>query len=322
MRIFVAGATGVIGCQLLPLLVRDGHVVTAMTRTSDHVQQIRAAGAQPVVCDVFDRDRLHQVVVDAAPEVIIHQLTSIPRRIDPRRIQQDFALTNRLRTEGTQILMRAAQAAGARSFIAQSIAMYYQPNAAHPAEEDVPLYRDAPSAFAEVVQALDRLETIVLNTPGIRGFVLRYGHLYGAGTFYAANGSFTEDVKKRQVPIIGGGRGTFSFIHVEDAAAATALAVNSDKPGIYNIVDNEPAPIARWLPVYAELCAAPPPMRVNKLIGRLAAGRFGIFYMTEQRGASNRKAKEVLGWQPKHGSWREGFRAELAPMSELADVTG
>ena len=311
MNIFFAGATGVIGRQLLPRLIEAGHTVTAITRSPDRVTQLRAAGAQPVICDVFDRDTLARAVRDAKPEVVIHQLTNIPQHLDTRRVDRDFAQTNRLRSEGTQLLMQAARVAGARLFIAQSIATFYAPDSARPATEDVPLYKDAPPAFAGMVQALDALEHTVLNTTGIDGIVLRYGYFYGPGTIYAADGSFVADVRKRRVPIIGSGNGVTSFIHVADAAAATVLAMNAGRPGIYNIVDDDPAPIRVWLPVVAALCGAPRPMALPAIIGRLAAGRWGYYFMTEQRGASNARARQQLDWRPQYASWRDGFRAEL-----------
>jgi nucleoside-diphosphate-sugar epimerase len=311
MKIFIAGATGAIGRQLLPRLTREGHEVTAITRSQDRVEQIHAAGARPIVVDVFDRDNLKRAVIEARPEVVIHQLTALPHRIDPRRVNQALAQTNKLRSEGTQILMDAAKAAGVRSFIAQSIASYYAPGKTSPATEAEPLYHQAPAAFAGIVQALETLEHTVLNTPGIDGIILRYGYFYGPGTSLAADGSFAEDVIRRRLPIIGDGSGTFSFVHVKDAAAATVLALDHGKPGLYNIVDDDPAPIREWLPIYAELLHAPRPMRLPKFIGRLGAGRFGVYFMTEQRGASNQKAKQQLGWQPGYASWRDGFRSEL-----------
>lgn len=318
MKIFIAGATGAIGRQLLPRLTRAGHEVTAITRSQDRVEQIRANGATPVVCDVFDRDKLEQAVLAARPEVVIHQLTELPRRINPRQVEQALARTNRLRTEGTQILMDAARAAGARLFIAQSIATYYRPGNDSPATEDEPLYKDAPPAFAGAIQAIDHMERKVLRTPGIDGIILRYGYFYGPGTAFAADGAFTEDVRHRRIPIIGGGGGVFSLIHIEDAAAATVLALDHGQPGIYNIVDDEPVRLRDWLPDYARMLGAPPPLRLPKFIGWLAAGPFGVFYMTEQRGASNQKAKQRLGWRPVYKSWREGFRSELVPQLQYS----
>jgi nucleoside-diphosphate-sugar epimerase len=313
MKIFFAGATGAIGRQLLPRLTGAGHFVTAITRSPHHLDQINQAGAHGVVCDIFDREALFQAMSEAEPEVVMHQLTAIPPRIDPKHVSRDLAATNALRIEGTEILMQAAKEAGAQHFIAQSIATYYQPDQAKPATEDMPLYKNAPSAFAAVVHAVQKLEDTVLNTPGIQGTVLRYGHLYGSGTVYAADGTFAEDVRARRVPIIGSGGGTFSFIHVEDAANATVLALTKGVGGIYNIVDDEPVTIGKWLPIYAELASAPKPMRVPAFIGRLAAGPFGVYFMTEQRGASNKKAKRILEWNLDYSTWREGFQAEFAP---------
>lgn len=318
MKIFIAGATGVIGRQLLPRLTEAGHEVTAITRSQGRVEQIRAYGANPIVCDVFEREKLKQAVATAKPEVVIHQLTSLPQRIDPRRIKQALAQTNKLRTEGTQILMDAAKSAGVRRFMAQSVSFLYAPAGPSPATEDERLYKDAPSAFAPIVHAVDELEHTVLNSSGIEGIILRYGHFYGPGTAYAADGTVAEDVRRRRMPLIGGGGGVFSFVHVEDAAAATVLALNHGRSGIYNIVDDDPAPIGEWLPVYADLLDAPRPMRLPKLIGRLGAGRFGVYFMMEQRGASNKKAKQELGWQPAYSSWRDGFYSELAAQAQLS----
>ena len=282
-----------------------------MTRSQDRVEQIRAHGAEPVVCDAFDRGRLREAVVAAKPDVLIHQLTNIPKRLNPRRVKKELAKTNRLRTEATHNLVEAAKSAGARRFIAQSIAFSYAPTAASLATEEDPLYRDTP-AGAEMVDAIRILERTVLGTSGIDGVILRYGYFYGPGTIYAADGSFAEGVRRRRIPIVGDGGGVFSFVHVDDAAAATAVTLGHGKPGIYNIVDDEPTAVRQWLPWYAELLEAPRPFRVPKFIGRLGAGPYGNYLMTEQRGASNGKAKKMLGWEPNYTSWRDGFRSELA----------
>ncbi len=316
MNIFFAGATGAIGQPLLKQLQAAGHRVTAITRSADRVAQIQAHGAKAIVCDVFDRDQLKQAMIDAEPAVVLHQLTSIPHTIDPRHVVRDFAATNRLRTEGTQILMEAALAAGARQFIAQSITAYYTTTLPGLATEDQPLYTAAPEAFAELVQAITTLEHTVLHTPGIDGTILRYGYFYGPGTAYAVDGSTADAVRQRKMPIIGNGNGVLSFIHVDDAAAATLHAIDSGEPGIYNIVDDDPAPVSEWLPVYAHLLDAPEPTRIPKVVAQMAAGRFAIYFMDEQRGASNQKAKQKLGWQPQYGSWRDGWRAEFAPMPQ------
>ena len=315
MKVFLAGSTGVIGRRLLPLLIRSGHEVTAMTRSQDHTNQIRKYGGKPVVCNVFDKEKLYEAVVAAKPDVLIHQLTNIPKRLNLRRVNKELAATNRLRAEGTRILLEAARLASARRFIAQSVAFAYGPSRQSKAGEEEPLYLDCPSAVADLVQAISKLESAVLVVPGIPGIVLRYGYFYGPGTIYATDGSFAEDVRRRRIPIVGTGQGVFSFIHVDDAAAATVIALDRGEPGIYNIVDDEPAPLVKWLPWYADLLNAPPPFRVPKFIGRLGAGPYGSYLMTEQRGASNDKAKKHLGWTPRFSTWRDGFRLELAPQT-------
>ena len=307
MRVFLAGATGAIGRQLVPLLIRDGHEVAAITRSESRADWLRSQDVQPSVGDVFDRDWLRQVVSASSPEVVIDQLTSIPPKINVRKVGEQFAATNRLRTEGTYMLMEAARAVGAGRFLAQSVAFFYAPNGDEPASEDESLDRNLPGA-GELVDAIHVHEHAALGSPGIAGMVLRYGYFYGPGTFYARDGGFAQEVLKRRVPIVGKGRGMFSFIHVEDAAEATALAVSSAEVGIYNIVDDEPAAVAEWLPYYARMLGAPHPFRVPGFVGRWGAGPYGHHMMTRQRGAANAKAKSALGWQPKRPNWREGFR--------------
>lgn len=316
MNIFVAGGTGAIGRELLPRLVKAGHHVTAMTRTAKGAERIHSFGAKAIICDVFDRDRLIESVVAAQPEVLIHQLTSLPDAIDPRKIASQLAATNRVRTEGTKNLIDAAKAAGVRRIVAQSFAPYYTPNGVGPATEDEGLWENPPSSLVDTIQALNDLEHAVLNTTSIEGIVLRYGYFYGQGTAFAVDGSTTEMVMNRKLPIVGDGSGTFSFIHIEDAAEATILAMNKGKSGIYNIADNDPSPISEWLPYLADVLNALQPMRLPKFIGRLAAGKAAVFLMTEQRGASNEKAKLELGWQPMYPSWRQGFRQVLSNKSK------
>lgn len=316
MNIFIAGATGAIGHPLVERLLNDGHNITAITRSPESAGELRAQGMTALVVDVFDREKLMKAVVEAQPEVVIHQLTSIPVNLDVRKMAEEFVQTNRLRTEGTRNLMDAAVKAGARQFIAQSYGAMYSPDGEGLATEDQPLHLDAPDAFSSIVEAIDALENIVLNTPGITGTVLRYGHFYGSGTGYTSEIGVVSAVRQRQMPIVGGGNAVFSFIHVEDAAAATVLAVNHGKAGIFNIVDDVPSPLHEWLPFYANLLDAPSPMRLPKWIGRLAAGRFVVYLMTEMRGASNAKAKQQLGWQPRYASWRDGFRVELAHLQK------
>ena len=311
MRVFVAGATGVMGRQLLPLLVQAGHKVTGMTRSEDRAASIRQVGAAPVVCDVFEREEIVDAVRAARPDVVIHQLTSIPKRLDLRKAAEQLAPTNRLRSEGTSILIEAAGRAGARRFIAQSIAFAYDPAGDSLATEEDPLHRIVPPQFADILGAVQTLERTVLGANALEGVVLRYGYFYGPGTIYARDGSFAQDVSRRRMPLVGHGGGVFSFIHINDAARATVAALGESDAGVYNIVDDDPAPVREWLPYYAEQLGARRPFRVPRWLGRLAAGSYAVYLMTEQRGASDWKAKERLGWAPEYGSWREGFRAEL-----------
>lgn len=283
-----------------------------MTRSVSRAQELLARGVQPVIADAFDAARLRDALLEATPGVVINQLTDIPRRLNPRRIKKEIAATNRLRTEATRTLVEAAHAAGAHRVISQSISFVYDPKGAAAASEDEPLHHGAPAAFSDMVRAIDASEHTVLDAKGVAGIVLRYGFFYGPGTIYAADGSFAEDVRRRRVPIVGDGEGVFSFVHVDDAAAATLLALEHGAPGAYNVVDDEPAPVRVWLPTYAQLLGAARPLRVPKLVDRLGAGAYGLYFMTQQRGASNQKAKKRLRWEPRYPSWREGFRSELA----------
>ena len=312
MRVFVAGGTGVMGRRLLPMLARAGHEVTVLTRSVSRAEEVRAPGVQPVIGDALDAVGMRHAVMEATPEVVINQLTNIPRRLNPRRIKEEMGATNRLRIEATRTLVEAAQAAGAHRVIAQSISFVYDPKGAAPATEDEPLYHGAPAAFSAMVRAIDASEHTVLDAKGVAGIVLRYGYFYGPGTIYAADGSFAEDVRRRRVPIVSDGEGVCSFVHVDDAAAATLLALEHGEPGAYNVVDDDPAPVRVWLPIYAQHIGAARPFPVPRLVGRLGAGPYGLYFMTQQRGASNQKAKKRLRWKPRYPSWREGFRSELA----------
>lgn len=311
MRVFVAGATGAIGRCLLPMLVRRGHEVTGSTRSGDSVRRIEEQGAAATVCDVFDHTSLGAALDQAKPEVVVNQLTSIPKRIDPRRIGEEMQATNKLRTEGTEALLSAAEFAGARCIVTQSISFCYAPGSDQLATEDQPLYRDAPPGFGGMIEAVARSEELVLSSNTLAGIVLRYGFFYGPGTIYASDGSFAEDVRSRRIPVIGRGNGMYSFVHVDDAAFATTLAIEDGRPGIYNVVDDEPATFSDWLPDYAELLGAPRPMRVPEVVGRLAGGPYVSYLTTELRGACNHKAKQRLQWKPRYASWRDGFRAAL-----------
>jgi 2-alkyl-3-oxoalkanoate reductase len=307
MRVFVAGASGAIGRPLVSQLVAAGHEVTGTARSEERAETIRAAGARAVSCDALDADALRATVEEAAPEVVVHELTALPHRFDPRD-KEIYAATNRLRTEGTGNLIDAARAAGARRLVCQSVAFAYAPGARPEVmDEDARLAFGSPPPFGDGVRAIDEMERAVLGADGLEGVVLRYGWFYGPATFYADDGSMAHDVRKRRFPVIGKGTGLFSFVHVDDAASATVAAVERGAPGIYNIVDDEPAPQREWLTVYAEAIGAKRPFRVPVWIARLVVGKIATM-ADRQPGASNAKAKRELGWEPRWRSWREGFR--------------
>ncbi len=309
MRVFVAGATGAIGRPLVTQLLAAGHDVIGLARTEARAHELRQRGAEAAVGDALDAERLIKSVLRAKPDAVIHQLTAIPHEIHPRKVGRQFERTNRLRTEATRSLIEGARQAGARRFLAQSIAFAYRSVGGPVKTEEDPLWDDPPAAYASSMNAILDLERQVQQTAS--GIVLRYGFFYGPGTAYARDGSAAHRVRERQFPIVADGTGTFSFIHVEDAAAATIAALERGATGVYNVVDDEPAPVREWLPVYAEVLGAPSPRRVPKFLARLIAGRYGIYMMTELRGASNAKAKASLGWSPRYASWRTGFREAL-----------
>ncbi len=309
MRVFLAGATGVIGRPLVAELIAAGHHVTGMTRSPEKADALRAAGAEPVVADALDAAAVMSAVGEARPDAVIHQLTAIPARLDPRKIERDFALTDRLRTEGTTHLVAAAQASGVQRILAQSVAFAYEPGPTGTVHgEDDPLIIVPPGNFRRSAAALAELERTVL---GAGGLVLRYGYFYGPHSAVSRTGAMCAEVARRRLPIIGKGQGVWSFIHVEDAAAATVDALSRGDSGAYNIVDDEPAAVAEWLPALAEALGARRPYRVPALLARLIAGEYGVAIMTRGQGASNRRAKAELAWTPKHPSWREGFANAL-----------
>src|SRR5215216_6691455 len=298
MRVFVAGATGAIGKQLVPRLVAAGHEVHGMTRYESKQAMLHELGAVPVVADALDPDQVAEAVGRARPDVIVHQLTAIPSLLDLRRFDRDFALTNRLRTEGTDHLLSAGQAVGVRRFVAQShILSYARTGAAVKSEED-PFDRSPAREMRETLAAIRHLEEAVLGARWTEGIVLRYGHFYGPGTSLAPGAEQVEMIRKRRFPLVGDGGGVWSFIHIADAAEATVAAVEHGSRGVYNVVDDEPAPVAEWLPALAQTLGARKPRRVPRFIGRLLAGEVTAVQMTELRGASNAKAKRDLGWLP------------------------
>jgi nucleoside-diphosphate-sugar epimerase len=309
VRVFVAGATGAIGAPLLRTLIAEGHDVTGMTRSPAKAQALRTAGAKPAVADALDADAVMGAVTDARPDAVVHELTSIPPSLDPRKIVRDFELTDRLRTEGTRNLVAAAQAAGASRVVAQSIAFAYAPGPPGTVHDEAdPPIADPPKQFRRSAAAIAELERSVL---GADGLVLRYGYFYGPGTSISRTGSLGQEVAKRRLPIIGGGHGEWSFIHVDDAARATASALTNGASGAYNVVDSEPAPVREWIPALAEALGAKPPLRVPAWLARPLAGEYGLTTMMQAQGASNARAKAELGWTPRHASWREGFRDAL-----------
>jgi nucleoside-diphosphate-sugar epimerase len=305
MRVFVTGATGALGRYLVPMLVAAGHEVTATTRTPGKMTQLREAGAEPVVLDGLDREAVIAAVRTAAPQVIMHQMTALGGMRSLRNPDKLFAATNELRTTGTDNLLAAAQRAGTRRFIAQGYAGAGPDKRSGPlkTEEDLPDWRPIRSAMRGPAAIRYVEETVPAGAP--EGIVLRYGAFYGPGS----SDVLLEMLGKRQVPVVGGGTGVWSFIEITDAAAATIAAVERGAPGLYNIVDSDPAPVAEWLPYLAQVAGAKPPLRVPAWLGRLLAGEFVVTQMTTSRGYSNEKARKELGWEPRYASWREGFRA-------------
>lgn len=310
MRVFVAGATGAIGKPLVPMLIANGHDVVGTTRTDAKRDLLHRLGARPVVVDALDADAVTRAVSQAAPDVIVHQLTAIPPVINMRRFDREFALTNRLRIEGTDHLLAAGRAVGVQRFVAQSNAgVPYARTGEGIKREDAPLDHDPPRAMRQVLAAIRHLEAAVMRADWTEGVVLRYGWLYGPGTSIALDplGSQVDLIRKRQFPIVGGGTGIWSFVHVEDAATATLAAIEGGPAGIYNVVDDDPAPAFEFLPALAAAVGAKAPMRVPRWLGRLAAGEVAVRAMTEIRGASNDKARRELGWHLRYPSWRQGF---------------
>jgi nucleoside-diphosphate-sugar epimerase len=319
MKVFVAGASGALGAQLVPKLVAAGHQVVGMTRTASKQEGLRALGARPVVADALDPDAVTSVVGDAEPEVIVHQLTALSGKMSIRDARHPdrssmAKMTNRLRTEATDHLLAAGRAAGARRFVAQSFGSFRYARTGGPVQtESDPLDPNPPGAMRPVVEALLYLEQAVTTIDWGEGLALRYGGFYGPGTGMSADPDemMPALIRKRRFPLIGDGGGVWSFIHIEDAAAATAITVERGQPGIYYIVDDEPAPVREWLPVLARALGAKPPRRIPRWLGRLAAGEMATLMMTEVRGASNAKAERELGWQLRYPSWRLGFTKGL-----------
>lgn len=312
MRVFVAGSTGTVGKFLVPLLVESGHDVVALVRNSRKALEVEAFGAKATVADALDRDELSKAVEKAEPEVIVHQLTSLPGAADFKKLDEGFSLTNRFRTEVTDTLLAAARLVRARRFIAQSFCgwPFAREGGLVKAEED-PLDLNPPASFSNTLAAIRYLEDTVRRTEDLEALALRYGFFYGPGTSIAMDGSVVEFIRRRRLPIVGDGAGIWSFIHIRDVARATVAAVSNGSPGIYNIVDDKPAPVSTWLPALARAVGAKPPYRVPGWLGKLVIGAGGLSMMTEVRGCSNIKAKRELEWQLIYPSWERGFAEGL-----------
>ena len=308
MKVFLAGSTGAIGKRLVPLLVEAGHEVVALVRAPQKGKAAEVLGAQPAVADALDRAALTAAVRKAEPEAIIHQLTALTGVASFRRLDEDFALTNRFRTEVTDTLLAAGRAAGTRRFLAQSFCGWpFAPVGGPVKTEEDPLDPDPPASFRKTLAAIRYLEDTVQRAADLEALALRYGFFYGPGTGIERDGPLLDLVRKRRMPIVGDGGGIWSFIHIEDAARATVAALTRGGPGIYNVVDDEPAPVSTWLPALAAAVGAKPPRKVPVWLGRLAIGEGGVAMMTRIRGGVNAKAKRELGWQPLYPSWRRGF---------------
>jgi 2-alkyl-3-oxoalkanoate reductase len=320
MKVFVAGATGVLGRALVPQLVARGHEVVGMTRSASKQDLVRSLGARPVVADALDPDAVAEAVASGEPEVIVHQLTALSGRMSARDMRHPdrssaVTMTNRLRTEATDHLLAAGRAVGARRFVAQSIAAFRFARTGGPVQTEAdPLDPNPPAALRAGQAAILYLERAVTTIEWAEGLALRYGGFYGPGTgiSLARDAVMTAPIRKRRFPIVGDGGGVWSHVHIEDAAAATAIAVERGRPGIYNVVDDDPAPVREWLPVLASALDAKPPRRIPRWLARLAAGETATLMMTDVRGASNEKAKRELGWKPRYASWRQGFAQGLA----------
>ena len=312
--IFIAGATGVLGRSLVPLLIERGHSVVGMTRSLGKRRLLEQMGARPVVADALDPDAVGRAISEASPDVVMHQATALSDMHSIRNFDAAFAANARLRSEATDILLSASRAAGVQTFIAQSFAGFLLSHNGKPvlSEQDA-LDPEPPAPFRRAFRADRHLEHVVTSASWTRGIVLRYGGFYGPGTSLSRNppGSQSEMVRRRQFPVVGSGDGIWSFVHIDDAAAGTVAALEHGQRGIYHIADNEPAPVAEWLPFLAHALDGKPPMRVPKWVGRLLAGPAAVIMMTEAHGVSNQKARTELGWTPKYPTWRKGFKDGL-----------
>jgi len=320
MKVFLAGATGAVGKTLVPALRERGYEVIALTRSDGKAAALRSAGAQPVVADALDRTAIVRAVAKAGADVVVHQLTGLAGTSNIRHFDRVFATTNRLRTEGTDILLEAARAANARRFIAQSYGNWvYGTDGSGLKTERDPLDPNPLPQQKESLAAIRHLEQAVTGDRAITGIALRFGSLYGPGTNMALRGEFSDAVRSRKLPIIGDGAGVWSFLQIVDAAAATIAAIEHGTSGVYNVCDDDPVPAAAWIPELARALGAKPPMHVPVWLGRIAAGDVITSMMTKMRGMSNAKARRELAWAPVYSSWRQGFWTGLGQQSQDGD---
>lgn len=312
MRVLVAGATGAVGRALVPELLRRGHEVFGTTRKLGKAPVI---GAQLISMNGLDEDEVLSAVRKVKPDAIVHQMTSLTKVKDLKYLDREFEQTNQLRTLGTRFLLDAARQVGTRHFVVQSFTGWPNAREGGPVKTEAdPLDATPPPAMSHTLAAIRKLERTVLEITDVHAVALRYGAFYGPGTSIASGGDVVEMIRQRKLPIVGDGGGVWSFVHIADAAAATAQAIESGSSGLYNIVDDEPAPVRVWLPELAVILGAKPPRHVPSWIARWAIGESGVSMMTRIRGSSNEKAKRLLGWTPANRTWRDGFRREFGAL--------
>ena len=313
MKVFVAGATGVVGTRLVPELRRRGHDVVGTTRTPERRDPLRALGAEPILMDALDPMSVKDAVATTEPDVIVHELTALSASPDPKRFDEEFAQTDRLRTEGTANLLAAAHATGVGRVVAQSYAGWPSGRRGGLVKTETdPLDHEPAPPMRPALEAIRELESAVTSDPEVAGVVLRYGAFYGPGTAIGEGGAIVDALHHRRFPLVGSGAGVWSFVHVDDAVSATVAAIESNIQGIVNVVDDEPAPVSSWLPFLAKVVGAPSPRRVPRWLARPLIGRAGTILMTEVRGASNAKSKRELEWKQRFPTWRTGFVQGLA----------
>ena len=312
MRILLAGATGVLGRKLIPKLLERGHHVIGTSSTNNKLSELQRLGVEPVLMNGLDRDSVFSAVLGAAPEVVVNEMTALSKVRNYKNFDQEFALTNRLRAEGTSYLVAASMQAGVKKIVVQSFAGWpFERSRALANSEEAPFEPSIPVRMRQSQRAIRSMEEIALSQQSLVGVVLRYGYFYGPGTSFDAEGEISKALRKRAFPLVGGGTAVWSLIHVDDAAEATRLAIESAPGGIYNITDDRPATLAEWLPGFARLLNAKQPISIPRWLGRLFVGESGLYMMTQARGALNAKAKKVLGWIPAYPDWRSGFAATI-----------